>query len=198
MPTRVYAERVVKKDKKFGISTGSTCEHRFPFSFGEKVWKCIEESCGIEFPPSLIWHPRQYICPGGFWISSNVKSQYLWCFLRRSQVRFAIFSLLRILFFYRINFRLTLQWIHIYDDYFNKTESFVHKKHWKICIQCVRACEVECEKWWSTRMAMECLRWLKCCRISSELDCSTWLKVFGHVDLIVLGLGISFLGYNLF
>lgn len=113
----------------------------------------------IEIHPFLIWHPWvwQYICPEGFWISSNVKSEYLWCFFvvfdsASQYFPFSEFS------FYRINFRLTLQWIHIYDDYFNKTESFVHEKHRKICIQCVRVREVECEKWWSTRMAMECLQ----------------------------------------
>lgn len=129
MPTQVYAKGDGKKDKSSAFRQVKLVNSVFCFPSGgkkcENILKKKSRTFAIEIHPFLIWHPWvwQYICPEGFWISSNVKSEYLWCFFvvldsASQYFPFSEFS------FYRINFRLTLQWIHIYDDYFNKTESF--------------------------------------------------------------------------
>lgn len=87
------------------------------------IWKINLLSDG--FQRNMFWlywnwiASRRYICPEA---SGSVQT---WNRLRKKNIFFFFDS------FYRINFRLTLQWIHIYDDYFNKRE-FPRK----ICIQC--------------------------------------------------------------
>lgn len=87
------------------------------------------------FPPNMFWlywnwisifvsshSTRQYICPiaSGSVQTWNRVSKFL---------RFCLCRFFSLFFpsFYRINFRLTLQWIHIYDDYFNNIQ-FIHSE----------------------------------------------------------------------